>query len=53
MVHGHVFPLSSLWKYAGKWGPTWREIDECEERWNEQDSLLILDIVFLCFVWLV
>jgi len=19
MVYGHVFPLSSVWKYAGKW----------------------------------
>ena len=30
-----------------------REIDECEERRDEQDSLLILYIAFLCFVWLV
>ena len=32
MVYGHVFPLSSLQKYAGKRGHTWREMNECGER---------------------
>jgi len=49
MVYGHVLPLSLLWKYTGKWGRTWREIDECGGRWNGQDDFLIL-YIFSCFV---
>ena len=33
---------------CSKWGRTWREMDECGERLDEQDSFLILyNIVFL------
>jgi len=49
MVYDHVFLLSLLWKYAGKWGHIWRELDECGEQWDERDGLLVL-YVFLCFV---
>ena len=41
--------LSSLWKYVGKWGHTWKKMDEYRERWNEQDYFLIPHI-FLYFV---
>ena len=42
VVRGHVFPLSSLWKYVSERYYTWREIDECGKRWNEQGDFLIL-----------
>ena len=51
VVYDRVFPLSSLWKHAGKWGHTWREMDEGGEQWNEQDVFILY--IFLCFVWLV
>lgn len=42
MVHSHVFLLSLLWMYASKRYHTWREIDKCGKRWNEQGDFLIL-----------
>ena len=50
MVDGYVFPLSPLWKYAGKWGHTWRVMDECGERCTELDDFLILYSLMFCLI---
>ena len=49
MVYGHIFPLLLLQKYPGKWGYTWREMDEYGRRWNKQDYFLTQYIYIFMF----
>lgn len=35
--------------YAGEWGHTWREMDECGKGWNKLDNFFTLYIYILMF----